>query len=315
MGNVLREGRSCKYSAEIYTNSRNDMLREFQPNRTAVDFLETSDNNANKRLYPSFGDISQISKSKELVRNSQLSKNQNLACPISNLSESSSCRLIQKNMKSKVPEQRPSSSATRYLTVLAPSSLSESSRYDHSCSLIITSYSGDEEMYFCEIERPSMGKHDRNTFTMCACSPGKIEKQVTDGEHIVPTIGVFGYNGDTCSAEASSPVRKRGKAIDLIPIERPEGKFVNEKEFFLQNAEGGWENVTIENWNPWNGTWQVKGVDGTAFPAAPIALKTAEEYGFLSRERRVRPRTFTGISETSPNSIKLSKVQVLGCNS
>jgi len=95
-----------------------------------------------------------------------------------------------------------------------------------------------------------------------------------------------------------SEVRRRGKAIQVKTVDRPGGKFLNGKEFWLQNNKGEWENVTIENWNPWNGTWQVRGAGGTAFPAAPIALKSEEEYGFLSRDRSIKSRSFKSLAES-----------------
>jgi len=94
-------------------------------------------------------------------------------------------------------------------------------------------------------------------------------------------------------------VRKRGKAIMIKPIDRPGGKFLNGKHFYLQIAGGEWEKVTIEHWNSWNGTWQVRGSGGTAFPAAPIALKSEEEYGFLSRKRSIKSRSFKSSAESS----------------
>jgi len=243
MGNVLRDGRNCR--EEIRTNRRNQMLREFQSNRRAVNFQQSSDYKASERLFPSFGEVSQITKSKEMVRKPQLSKIQNLACPISNQSESSSCRVMQKSMRGKFWEQQHSSSANQFLALLAPSSVSESSKYDNSCS---TPYSVDEEMYFCDIERPSSAEYQGNRSPLYACSPRKVGKQVKDEERVVPTIDGIGHNGETRTAKAfSSPERKRRKAIDLIPVERPGGKFVQEKEFFLQSGKGTWENVKIEN--------------------------------------------------------------------
>jgi len=91
--------------------------------------------------------------------------------------------------------------------------------------------------------------------------------------------------------------RIRSNAIELQPVKAPGGKFLSEQQFYIQNANCEWEIVSIESWNPWNGTWQVMGEDGISFPAAPIALKTKEEYEFLSRERVFRTRSFGSLSE------------------
>jgi len=104
---------------------------------------------------------------------------------------------------------------------------------------------------------------------------------------------------EKCVDSTPLEVRKRGKAIMIKPIDRPGGKFLNGKHFYLQIAGGEWEKVTIEHWNSWNGTWQVRGPGGIAFPAAPIALKSEEEYGFLSRERSTKSRSFKSLAESS----------------
>jgi len=98
------------------------------------------------------------------------------------------------------------------------------------------------------------------------------------------------------AASFPSMERIRWNAIELKPVDPPGGKFFEEKQFYIQNAERQWEVVNIERWNPWNGTWQVKGEDSDSFPAAPIALKSKEEYEFLSRERKVKPRSFGSVS-------------------
>jgi len=304
MGNLLREGRSC--SEEIYLNRRDDMLREFQQNRKSVSFLlEAGKETLHKRLNPSFGTVPDLTKLKDPERRPSTSRSQNLA--LGN-SESSSCRLMPKSNKLKVPEKRETPSfGSQYLTIIAPStSVSESSRYDRSCSLIVTPYSADEEIDFCEIERVLPEVNDRPEYAECI--KRKVNKQDTDEERNVPTIDIASYDEGNLTEEVSSPVRVRGKAIDVTTLESPGGKFQYGKKFYLQNAGGTWEIVTIENWNHWSGTWQVRGADGTAFPAAPIALKTEEEYGFLSRERLVRARSFKSFAEKIPSAIKLSKV-------
>jgi len=96
--------------------------------------------------------------------------------------------------------------------------------------------------------------------------------------------------------EEDSKIRKRGIAIDVKPIDPPGGNILTGKQFYLQNPELEWEAVTIEKWNSWNGTWQVRGLDGTAFPASPKALKSEEEYRFFSRERNFSSRSFKSFS-------------------
>jgi len=97
---------------------------------------------------------------------------------------------------------------------------------------------------------------------------------------------VLGLKVEACSE------RLRSGAIDIKTIISPEGKFLSEKQFYTQRGNGEWESVRIEHWNPWNGTWQVKGSNDKTFAAAPIALKSITEYEFLSRERYCNPRTF-----------------------
>jgi len=108
-----------------------------------------------------------------------------------------------------------------------------------------------------------------------------------------------------CDGEVSdwkdTKLRKRGNAIEVKPIHRPIGNFLPGKQFYLQNGDLEWEAVTIESWNFWNGTWQVRGEDGMDFPAKPNALKSKEEYTFFTRERRFSFRSFTSGSEISTN--------------
>jgi len=94
-----------------------------------------------------------------------------------------------------------------------------------------------------------------------------------------------------------SKLRKRGNAIEVKPIDRPTGKFLPGKQYYLQNAELQWEAVTIESWNFWNGTWQVRGENGVAFPATPTALKSEEEYRFFTMERSFSFRSFSSMEE------------------
>jgi len=303
MGNVLREGRSC--SAEMYSSRPHEMLREFQQKRKAVS-LHFQNGNA-KRLCPSFGVVPKIITSKDPVRRPSVNKSQFFTeySPSSNSeSESYSCGVVPLSINSKVLERRPSEGSTsRYTTVCTQSTLSESSRLRCSCSILYVAYPGDEEKDFGQIERGAVYEQ-----TKCArCSKLDAEQQVEDDELIIPPIDTDESDGETLDETVSSPVRMRGNAIDLIPVESPGGKFLHGKEFWLQNPEGGWERVTIENWNHWNGTWQVRGADGTAFPAAPIALKTEEEYRFLSRERNVRSRSFKSFVDATPKSVKLSE--------
>jgi len=107
--------------------------------------------------------------------------------------------------------------------------------------------------------------------------------------------------------EAPAVERTRSKAIVLKTVDPPEGRFQSDKEYYVQNDMGEWETVYIERWNPWNGTWQVRGANGKDFPAAPIALKNKEEYEFLSRKRIFSPRRFDSSSEDSSTlSVKAS---------
>jgi len=105
-----------------------------------------------------------------------------------------------------------------------------------------------------------------------------------------------GRDGKT-SDLTDSKLRKRGNAIEVTPIDRPCGKFLPGEQYYLQNGELQWEAVTIESWNFWNGTWQVRGENGVAFPATPSALKTEEEYRFFSRERSFSFRSFSSTEE------------------
>jgi len=95
-----------------------------------------------------------------------------------------------------------------------------------------------------------------------------------------------------------SSSRSRSSAIDIKTVNSPGGKFVSENQFYTQSASGEWEIVCVEDWNPWNGTWQVRGSDDKTFAANPIALKTKSEYDFLARDRHCSPRFFGSLKET-----------------
>jgi len=71
-----------------------------------------------------------------------------------------------------------------------------------------------------------------------------------------------------------SSERMRSGAIDIKTVNSPKGKFLSEKQFYIQRGNGEWESVSIEHWNPYNGTWQVKGSNDQTFAVAPIALKS-----------------------------------------
>jgi len=116
-----------------------------------------------------------------------------------------------------------------------------------------------------------------------------------------PTISVESVSVKSVNI-VTTPLEKervRSNAIEIMAVDSPGGMFCEEKQFYVQNPESVWEIVNIEGWNPWNGTWQVKGADTVSFPAAPIALKSKEEYEFLSRERTVKPRSFGSFSDTA----------------
>jgi len=139
-----------------------------------------------------------------------------------------------------------------------------------------------------------------------AGGPSSVEEVLEDGGLVAHTQLSGTIISDNCgklSHELDSTVRMRQDAIQVTPIEPPDGNFHTGQRFFLQNSGLEWEMVTLEHWNHWNGTWQVRGEDGISFPAAPIALKNDEEYEFLSRERIFRSRSFKSIVETSPRVV------------
>jgi len=105
------------------------------------------------------------------------------------------------------------------------------------------------------------------------------------------------------SYEKYSTGRVRRDAILVNTIDPPDRKLFLGKTFFLQNSAFDWERVTVEHWNCWNGTWQVRGEDGISFPAAPIALKNAKDHEFLTRERSIRLRSFNNQMEITPKLV------------
>jgi len=93
--------------------------------------------------------------------------------------------------------------------------------------------------------------------------------------------------------------RVRSNAIELTTVDPPSDKIFKDTQLYVHNIDKEWEAVSIVSWNAWNGTWQVKGTDSECFPAAPSALKSKEQYEFLSRERIVYPRSFSSFSEAT----------------
>jgi len=85
--------------------------------------------------------------------------------------------------------------------------------------------------------------------------------------------------------------RERRNAVRLDSYEMPSGVYKGDRRY-IQFGNDTWETVTIDSWNHWNGTWQVLDTNGRSIQAAPIALKTEDEYRFLSKERTIRYRSF-----------------------
>jgi len=85
--------------------------------------------------------------------------------------------------------------------------------------------------------------------------------------------------------------RERRNAVRLDSFEMPSGVYKGDRRY-IQFGNDIWETVTIDGWNHWNGTWQVLDTNGRSIQAAPIALKTEDEYRFLSKERTIRYRSF-----------------------
>lgn len=90
-----------------------------------------------------------------------------------------------------------------------------------------------------------------------------------------------------------SNVRQRRNAIakKVDTHERPRGLYKGDRRY-IQFRSGLWETVTVDNWNHWNSTWQVIDSSGRSMQAAPLALKTEEEYQFLSKPRIIGYRSF-----------------------
>jgi len=89
--------------------------------------------------------------------------------------------------------------------------------------------------------------------------------------------------------------RDRTNAVRVETYEMPSGVY-NGDQRYIQFGNDIWETVTIDCWNYWNGTWQVLDTSGRSIQAAPLALKTEDEYRFLSRNRKISYRSF-GSSE------------------
>jgi len=105
------------------------------------------------------------------------------------------------------------------------------------------------------------------------------------------------YEKKSTIAPSLPPMKRiQLNATEFKPVDPPGGKFVIEKQFYIQNSESQWEVVNLERWNSWNGTWQVKGEDSDSFPVAPIELKSKEQYEFVSRAPKVKPRSFVIVS-------------------
>jgi len=85
--------------------------------------------------------------------------------------------------------------------------------------------------------------------------------------------------------------RQRRNAMKVKTHDRPSGIYKGDR-FYVQYGSGLWETVTIESWNHWNGTWQVRDNKGHTMQAASIALKTYEQYRYLSKERDFGNRSF-----------------------
>jgi len=89
--------------------------------------------------------------------------------------------------------------------------------------------------------------------------------------------------------------RDRTNAVRIDTHEMPSGVY-NGDQRYIQFGNDIWEPVTIDCWNYWNGTWQVLDASGRSIQAAPLALKTEDEYRFLSKKRTISYRSF-GSSE------------------
>jgi len=85
--------------------------------------------------------------------------------------------------------------------------------------------------------------------------------------------------------------RGRQNAVMVETYEMPSGVYKGDRRY-IQFGNNTWETVTIDSWNHWNGTWQVLDTSGRSIQASPLALKTEDEYQFLSKERTIRYRSF-----------------------
>jgi len=85
--------------------------------------------------------------------------------------------------------------------------------------------------------------------------------------------------------------RDRTNAVRVETYEMPSGVY-NGDQRYIQFGNDIWETVTIDCWNYWNGTWQVLDTSGHSIQAAPLALKTEDEYRFLSKKRTISYRSF-----------------------
>jgi len=112
------------------------------------------------------------------------------------------------------------------------------------------------------------GEHEKEESVGCS-----LQKETQPEEKSEESI-----LGKICLIVEPSSERLRSSAIDIKTFSSPDGKFLSEKQFYTQSGNGEWENVSIEDWNSWNGTWQVRGSDDRTFAAAPIALKSKEEF-------------------------------------
>jgi len=186
------------------------------------------------------------------------------------------------------------------------STLNSSERYEKYPSSSFIDYQQDsssESLLYNEDSENLDGKVEKSISQLCTnfSSQDELEK----GENVGCSLSEKGSKQDDCHViegdggsmrdsmgDIPTLERIRSNAMQSKLVEAPQGKFLSEHEFYIQTADCNWERVCIESWNPWNGTWQVRGEDGMSFPAAPIALKTKQEYEFLSRERVFMTRSF-----------------------
>jgi len=209
----------------------------------------------------SFGEVPKISSVEECewTSASTLSDKSSVYSPCS----------FNEDMWETLPRSGLSSDEERNIEDEVQSSISQQS-VSSNCSLKNSCGSTADEIPLQRSSKKS--KLDYNAAIACG--------SVADSSRETPTLG-----------------RVRSNAVELKPVKRPGGKFLTDDRYYLQHATAEWECVTIESWNPWNGTWQVKGEDDKTFPAAPIALKNKEEFVFLSRRRSIKPRSFGSFTD------------------